>query len=387
MIDFFKNNIDYLKKFIFGVLLIVVYKTFDNLASIFHSVGVIFDAAAPFFAALIIAYMLNLPVVKLAELIGKIKYKIISEHAYGISVLIVYILSACIIGITISALVPALYQNLLEFTVAFPDYLMNVFEKLSNIDAVQRMNFPGDMISIDSAMKSLLNMFDAKQIGSYIGQVFSVTSGLITVFIAVIGSVYMLLDKKNIIKGFKKLVSIIFKTDKAESIMGHASRVNVIFTKYIYCRLLCSIICGTVCGIVLSIMRVKYAAILAIFIGAMDMIPYFGSIFSYIIALLITLLTGGVWQTIWVAVALLIIQQLDGNLLAPKLMGESLELRPLWIVVAVFVGGKLFGFLGMLLSVPVLAVVKTIAEDYIQELEEKRSEAANAEMDDWEDFK
>lgn len=372
MIDFFKNNAEYFKKFIFGVLLIVVFKTFDNIAPIFHSLGVVADAAAPFLAALIIAYMLNLPVVKLSELIGRIKYNAISKRSYGISVLIVYILAGCIIGITVSALVPALYQNILELTTALPGYMMKVLQRLNNISAVRDMNLPGDMIDISDALKSMLNVFDMSQLGNYVGQVFSMTSGIFDAFIAFIGSVYMLLDKKHILKALEKLIRLIFKGDKAESVMLHASRINTIFTKYIYCRLVCCVICGFVCGIVLSLMKVKYAVILAIFIGAMDMIPYFGSIFACIVAAVISLITGGVWQAIWVTVALLIIQQLDGNLLAPKLMGSSLELRPLWIIIAVSVGGTLFGFLGMLLSVPLIAVLRAIMSDYIGEIELKR---------------
>ena len=121
------------------------------------------------------------------------------------------------------------------------------------------------------------------------------------------------------------------------------------------------------CIIVLSLMKVKYAVILGLFIGAMDMIPYFGSIISVVIAEVIILITGGVWKTIWTSVVLLIMQQLDGNLLAPKIMGMSLDMRPLWIVLVITVGGKFFGFLGMLLSVPIAAVIRAIVIDYIDE--------------------
>ena len=223
---------------------------------------------------------------------------------------------------------------------------------------------------------------DINSIGGYVGQVFSMTSSIVSVFIAIIGSIYMLLEKKNIILYAEKLVKLLFKEERANSIIKHASNINLIFTKYIYCRLICSVICGTVCGIVMSAMRVKYALILAIFIGAMDMIPYFGSIISCIIAIVITFITGGLWQMIWVAVALLIIQQLDGNLLAPKLMGSSLELSPLLIIIVVVVGGKLFGFLGMLLSVPIVAVIRAILSDYLDEFTQGRRIAKIKEQEE-----
>lgn len=373
MIEFLKKNIDYFKKFILAFAVIVVYKTFDNLASIFHSFGIVLSAVAPFFAALIIAYMLNLPAVKLTSILKKVKHKYVQKHAYGISIMVIYILAAVILGITLSAVVPALYQNLLDLSAALPNYLTNAFNSLSQIELVQKLHLVDNMPGIDVIMSSFLSVMDINSLGSYVGQVFSVTSGVINGFIAVIASIYMLLDKHNIIKRTKQLIKLFFKTEIADSIITHAANINVIFTKYIYCRLICSVICGTVCGIVLSIMRVKYALILAIFIGAMDMIPYFGSIISCIIAVVITFVTGGFWQMLWTAVALLIIQQLDGNLLAPKLMGNSLELSPLLIVVVVFAGGKLFGFLGMLLSVPIIAVLRAILSDYIEEFAQKRA--------------
>lgn len=127
-----------------------------------------------------------------------------------------------------------------------------------------------------------------------------------------------------------------------------------------------------VCTVTLSVMKVRYAVILGLFIGAMDMIPYFGSIISVVIAEIVILITGGVWKTVWTTLVLLILQQLDGNLLAPKIMGISLDMRPLEIIVVVTVGGSLFGFLGMLISVPVAAVIRTIIIDFVTEYEEKK---------------
>ena len=136
--------------------------------------------------------------------------------------------------------------------------------------------------------------------------------------------------------------------------------------------MVCSLVMAVVCSVALSLMRVEYAVILGLFIGAMDMIPYFGSIFSVIIAEIVILITGGMWQTIWTTVTLLVLQQLDGNVLAPKIMGMSLDIRPLWIIVAVSVGGSLFGVPGMLLSVPVAAVIRAIAADYVDEYARKK---------------
>ena len=135
---------------------------------------------------------------------------------------------------------------------------------------------------------------------------------------------------------------------------------------------MCSVIMAVVCSIVLMIMNVKYALILGLFIGAMDMIPYFGSIISFVISLIVTFITGGVWKGVWTGVVLLVLQQIDGNLLGPKIMGNSLEIRPLWII---------FGFMGMLFSVPVLAIIRAIMSDYFtaREMKKMSEESGNNE--------
>lgn len=385
MFEFFRKNVEYLKKFVIGVALIAVFKTFDNLQYIFYSIGNVLSAATPFLAAFIVAYMLNLPVIKVENLLLKTKSEFVKKYSWGLSVFIVYILAICLVALTVGSLVPALYENVLEMTKSLPYYLSNLMNKFTQFEAIKNLNIDMSEISIESTMNSMLEMFDAAHMGEYMGRVFNMTSGVITGFIAFIASVYMLLDKENICKSLTKFINLVFKEKTATHILTYSRNINDIFTKFIYCRLVCCIICGAVCVVVLSVLNVKYAVVLGIFIGAMDMIPYFGSLISSISAIIITFVTGGIWQGIWVSVALLVIQQIDGNVIAPRLMGNSLELRPLWIVIAVSVGGSLFGFLGMLFSVPVLAVARAIVGEYLDELALKRQTIDEAA--DWEETK
>ena len=369
--------------FVFAVSVIAVYKTFDNIANIGNVIKNILGAFAPFFGGFVIAYLLNFPSKKLTELLKRVKVKFISEHAYGISILIIYVCTFVLIGVILGTLLPALYRNLVDLSLNLPLYANSVIKWIKSFDVVERFNLLNvEAIDISSAINSLINMFDPNALGKYIEGVFNVTSGVISVFIAFVSSVYMLLDKENIIESAKKFVNIIFSKGKADSICNYARRVNSIFTSYIYCRLVCSIVMAVACTIVLSLMDVKYAVILGIFIGSMDMIPYFGSIISVIISEIVILITGGPWQMLWTSLVLLVMQQLDGNLLAPKIMGMSLDIRPLWIVVVVTVGGSFFGFLGMLLSVPVFAVASAIAGDYLEAYQQKKELRQKKEVND-----
>lgn len=378
----FRNYSKWIVAFIFCVAVIAVYKTFDNIGNIGRGIGAIIKALSPFFGGFVIAYLLNLPSKKLTGLLKKVKLNFIKNHAYGISILVIYLAAILILTFTVKSLVPALYKNILELSMNLPEYVQDVIDWLSNLEIVKRFHLinPSEM-SATQTISSFINKIDPESLSKYAQGVFNMTTGVFSAFIAFISSVYMLLDKERIIGSLVNLVNIFFSKEKADSICDHARRINYIFTSYIYCRLICSIIMALACTIVLSLMHVKYAVVLGIFIGAMDMIPYFGSIISVIIAEIVILITGGIWQTIWTSIVLLIMQQIDGNLLAPKIMGMSLDMRPLWIVVVITVGGSFFGFLGMLLSVPIAAVIRAIAMDYLDEYAQKKKKSEKKEID------
>ena len=126
--------------------------------------------------------------------------------------------------------------------------------------------------------------------------------------------------------------------------------------------------------IVLSILRVKYAIILGIMIGIFNLIPYFGAIIAGCVSVLITLLTGGFFKALWAAIALIILQQIDGNFTSPKIMGEVLDTSPLLVILAVTLGGGLFGVVGMIISVPIVITVKMAIDEFIDEKEQENSE-------------
>lgn len=360
--------------FIFAVAVITVYKTYDNLSDITKFIGIIFSAMAPFFGAFILAYILNLPAVKIRNLLLKTKSKYIHQHSHGISILLAYLIALGIVTWFISSLIPMIYKNILDLYNNIPTYLDIIMRYINNLEIVQRL-FHGQFIgdNVRNAIYGIFNSVDITEFRKYAQGVFDITSGLISVFIAVIASIYMLLDKSRISDGLIRVASILWGENKAIAIKNYASNINKIFTSFIYSRLICSIIMAVVCSLVLSLLRVKYAVVLGIFIGAMDMIPYFGSIISSVLASVITVLTGGLFKGLYTAAILLVLQQLDGNLLAPKIMENSLEIRPLWIIFAVSVGGTLFGFMGMLLSVPILAILRSVASDFLEYKQSKQA--------------
>lgn len=366
--QFFKKYSKWVAAFIFAVAVITVYKTYDNLSNITKGIGFVFKAASPIFGGFIIAYILNLPAMKIEILLKKLKFKYIRKHSTGISVLIVYLTAIGLLVWISLSLFPMLYRNLLDLYSNIPSYINGTLEFINNLEIVRDTEI-FDTAKITEALYGMFNKIDVTQLGKYAQGVFNITSGFFKAFIAIVTSIYMILDKKRISNKIKRLMSMIWGHEKAHMITEYASTVNRIFTNYLYSRLVCSIIMAIACSMVLSLMRVKYAVVLGMFIGVMDMIPYFGSIISSVIASIITVLTGGLFKGCYTAAVLLVMQQLDGNVLAPKIMGETLEMRPLVIIIAVTLGGTLFGFMGMLLSVPIAAIGGLLLEGLIKNYE------------------
>ena len=113
-------------------------------------------------------------------------------------------------------------------------------------------------------------------------------------------------------------------------------------------------------------LNVKYAVLLGFMIGLFNVIPYFGAIIAVILAGIITFFTGGLSQAIWMLVVVTILQQIDANIINPKIVGDSLKISPLLVILAVTIGGAYFGVIGMFLGVPVVAVLKILINDYIE---------------------
>lgn len=365
----FEKYYGWIAAFIFCVAVIAVYKTFDNISNITKYIATVFGALKPFFAAFVIAYILNMPAKRLQNVIKRSKYKNISEHSLGISIVIIYLISIIIVVMVLRMLIPALYRNIMDLYDNLPEYINDFQNYINSFEISKKLQLSERGIDLYKEISKIFTSTDMTQFGKYAQGVYNVTTGLFDVFVAVVASIYMLIDKERLQKGIVRGISLVVKEQRTQSIIKHAKRVNEIFTNYLYSRLMCSIIMAIVCSIALMVLKVRYALVLGIFIGMMDMIPYFGSIISSAIGIVITFITGGLWKGIWTAVTLIVLQQIDGNLLGPKIMGDSLEMRPLWIIFAVSVGGTLFGFLGMLFSVPVLAIVRAVFAEYVENKE------------------
>lgn len=358
--------------FLLVVLLLIIYKSIDNLSAVGDFFAMLFGAIKPFVIAFLIAYILNMPRRNIQGLLEKTKIKYFVAHSKGISILLVYLLAVVIITISVRTIVPAIYENCLDLYKNAPEYMEKIMVYINGW--LDRFNL--NIISLENVTTAILNYIkniDVTEFSKYAQGVINLTAGLMNTFISIIASIYMLIDYERIIKVIKYILAIFTSNEKAKKTCEYFKKVNDIFSKYIYCKIIEALIVGALSTVILFILKVKYPLMLGFFIAFLNLIPYFGSIISSIFVVLITLVTGGIFQAIWTAVALLVLEQIDGNFIGPKIMNNILDIRPLWVIIAVTVFGKLFGVVGMLISVPVLVVIKMMTKEFIRNKEQMKS--------------
>ena len=368
---------------IFAIIVIAVYKTFDNFNKILDVLKMIWSALTPFVIGFVIAYIFNMPIKRIDKGLKNSKRKFISKNAKPISIISVYFVALFLLLIIIRLIVPALYKNVVDLYYNVPRYFDEAISALVKWQDKHNITlFEVDKLTATNAFNNILNSIDITQFSKYAQGVVKITSGVTNFMIGVIASVYMLVEKERIVAAGQRLCRVIFKEETAEKFIEDATKINDIFSKYIFCQLLDAAMMTVLATIILSLLKVKYAIILGALIGIFNLIPYFGAIIAGASSVLITLITGGLLKAVWTGLALALLQQVDGNFIGPKIMGEVLDISPLWIIFAVTLGGGLFGVGGMVISVPIFMVIKMILSEVIVQAEAKKASRLKEEEND-----
>lgn len=354
--------------FLFALAVILVYKTLDNFSAIGNWIANFIDVLMPFVIGLLIAYLLYIPCRKLESIYRKAKkIKFISKRARGLSVLTVYIIIIVILIIAINYLLPIVASSIIDLVSNIQGYYNSLMTSIDNMpdDSIFKNEIVLDAIesikTID--LKQYINM---SKLAEYAKGAIDVAGRILDFFVAIIVSVYLLLERKSILEFIKKLGRAILNKRAYRNFGKYFNRTNNIFFNFLAGQLIDGLIIGIITSIAMLILGVKYAVSLGFMIGIFNLIPYFGAIIAVIIAAIITLLTGGLWKTIIMIIVLIILQQVDANIINPKILGNKLKISPLLVIFAVSVGGAYFGIWGMFLSVPIIAVIKLVLTDYIE---------------------
>ena len=381
-----KNLSKWMYWFILAVAVILVYKFVDNITSIGDIIKNFFNIISPFLTALLIAYLLYIPASRIENRFKKSKSKFIKRKARGLSVFLTIILTILIIILLVNVLFPVISDSIFELISNFQVYWNNTIDRLNNLpeDSILKNETVTNAVqSFGEKLKEidLMQYLNPERITGYLKSVLGVATGLFDVFVTVVASVYLLLERGKILEYIKKIGYAILKEETCERIGEYCNTTNKVFFRFISSQLIDSILVGIVVTIAMSIIGVKYSILLGFTIGLFNLIPYFGAIVAVAISILITLVTGGLSQAIVMALVVIILQQIDANIINPKIIGTSLQISPLLVIFSVTVGGGYFGVLGMFLAVPAATVLKLILDDYLDYKNKKKTIYNNIEND------
>lgn len=360
-----------------ALTVVIVYKMLDNFSNVTEWFGTFFRILKPFLAGLLISYILFMPCKKIEGALEKSKLKFVKKRARGLSVIATYIIFILIIIIIINCIFPILKESVVELVSNIPGYYETLVSKYKELpeDSVLKNDIIKDKMTelsnID--MKQFLSINNEKII-EYVKNIINIFSGIFDVFVSIIVSVYILLQRTTIMRFLRKFARAMFKKNTYEAVNKYFTKANEVFFTFISSQLLDAVIVGILTTVAMLIIKVKYAPLIGFTIGLFNMIPYIGAIVAVGIGILITFITGGFGKAIAMAIVVIILQQIDANIINPKIIGVSLEVSPLLVIFSVTVGGAYFGIMGMFLGVPIAVVIKTILNDWIENKNKFRDE-------------
>ena len=371
--DKHKSLKTWLPAFVFAVAVILFNKALSMLPSFSASFSKILDIFSPFIWGFVIAFVLYIPAGKLEGFFLKNRYSFFLKHSRAISVLITYLVLVAIVALAIAFIVPRLATSIVDLVNQVPSYydsLLKYFEQYLDAD--------GKLFGIDvTALKEMatptkiLSFFNFTSISKYVESVFKFGGALINVFLAFIISVYMLLGRDHLIHTGGVVLSLAIPKKVLTTSYLYIKRISDIFYSYIYSQLLDCLVVSILLSIVFSFLGLPYAFLLALLIGVCNLIPYFGATISGAAVAIFVLLSCN-WVTAVLTIAsILIIQQIDANILQPKIVGTTVGIRPVYVLFAITVGGGILGFVGILIGVPIVATIRMILIDITKRRDNK----------------
>lgn len=315
-----------------------------------------------------IAFILN-PVMKFSDKF--ISTKVFKKRSRpritrAISVSFVLLILLVFICGTIALILPSLFSSLYEIFKSAPEYINRIQEFLNDAfkDNKEILNALTDKLTEFAQDTSALWERVEPVLTNLMSSIWSVVTFLKNFLLGIIISVYLLYSKEKLIAQCKKILLAFSKKRNFDSAISILNRANKTFSGFISGKILDSLIIGVLCGIILALFKFPYPLMISVFVGITNVIPFFGPFIGAIpSAILILLVEPG--MVIWFILVIVLLQQFDGNILGPKILGDSTGLPAIWVLVSILIGGGLFGFIGMILSVPAFALIYDIFRVYI----------------------
>ena len=375
MKSFSKKDLKHL--ILYTIILIFAFLYIEKIISI---LGYIIKLFMPFIIGLAIAFVLNV-LVNVIEKKWLKNWKVKSITKRAVSLLIALVLVIGFIVFLLFLIIPNLQNTIAIFADSIPAYNENLQELLNSwgIDANIINEVVEVLKSLGDTASTYIKENSNQVLETTLGIATNVVTGFINVTIGLVFAIYFLAQKEKLNTQVNNLMNAYLPEKIINKIKDIASLSNKIFSNFVGGQCLEAIIIGFLCFIGMLILRLPYASTISVLVGFTALIPVFGAFIGTIIGAFLIFMISPLQALIFI-IFILVLQQLEGNLIYPKVVGKSVGLPGIWVLVAVTVGASINGILGMLLSAPVVSIIYSIVATNVKyRLEEKNKDNKKAQ--------
>lgn len=351
-------------------LSIIFYFFASQIGSFSAKIGFLISIMNPFIIGFVLAYLLNF-ILKFYEERVLVKINGFSDlkrkRKRSLSLLLTYLTFGILIYLCIHFVLPQLTESIVGIVNQIPKYIQDM-SKLTQ-DLIKDLHVNDQMATF---LQNKLNEIATKLI-TFISEIAPLIADIImnllssvwNIVLGLIVSVYLLLDKENFYAISKKIICALFSKKTADRIFELTYRSNNTFGKFISGKIIDSAIIGVLSFILFTIAKMPYVVLISVIIGVTNIIPFFGPFIGAVPCFILVLFESPTKALIFL-ILIFIIQQLDGNIIGPKILGDSIGISAFWILFSILVAGEIFGFVGMLIGVPLFAVIYSIIKENIE---------------------
>ncbi len=355
--------------FIVACASIIFYLIASEISSFQIKVGEVILTLMPFIIGFTMAYLFNF-ILKFFEekvlcfgFFKKIKFK----FKRTIGMLLTYGTVGLLIYLFLIFVFPQLVSSIMGLVNDIPTYITNITELFNDFNSKYEIQEEYYNILVEqwNKYKDSIIRFATNLIPVLGNVVKGILSSLWNIVLGVIVSIYLLIDKERFFALSKKTTISMFSERTANRIIELTHRSNDIFGKFLSGKILDSLIIGVLTFIVLTIFKMPYTILVSFIVGITNIIPFFGPFIGAIPSAIIILFVSPI-KALWFLIIILVIQQIDGNIIGPKILGDSLGISAFWILFSLLVTGKIFGLLGLIIGVPLFVFIYSIAKDIVE---------------------
>lgn len=348
----------------FGIILYLGLQHLEVVGNVF---SYLLKLLMPFIMGLCLAFLINIPLRKIESMLLKIKNKKkkkqkISMFTRGLAITISFILIIGIFMLVLFLVIPELINTFEIFKENIPSIMGEAKQFLQNMtqnypEINQKIGeFKFDWNSINEQLLNIVKVSISGALVSSVNFIIGIFTGITNFVMGLIFAVYILMQKEKLLYQIKKLLYAYVPKEKSDSIVDIAKLTHKTFSDFMGGQFVEACILGVLCFIGMAIFNFPYALTISVLIGFTALIPVFGAFIGVVVGMVLITVTNPM-QAIWFLVYFLVLQQIEGNFIYPKVVGNSVGLPAMWVMLAIIIGGSALGILGMLISVPLASII------------------------------